>query len=262
MGQRMLPRTWDEIRKGPSFLIWLERQSFRKKLSEPLLFDIGFEQLRCVSGWDGFADPAATNAKMAELGIKMCEHHGPGHKGCTLSHILLWKRIVDEGLPFATIFEDDVLPHRDLKNGIGMKWWEDTPKDADIVYLGSMLQPPIPDVTVVKIGTHCTHAYVISQEGAQKCLSLIEQCMKEFGFINMIDVFLYQLVSLELLNTYCWNGTMLQKSYPTYDPGLPWQFFDYVILPLKDTGLFYQNFRCGTGIGSAELSMDIPNYFI
>lgn len=257
----MLPTTWEDVCKGPSFLLWMERHAFRKRLTEPCLFEAGFQQLRCVSAWDGFLDPAATDAKLAELGIQMCPHHGPGHKGCTLSHILLWKRIVEEELPFATIFEDDVLPHRDINHGIGHQWWEQTPKDAEIVYLGNMLQPPVEDTPVIKVGTHCTHAYVISLEGAKKCLALIEECVQRFGFINMIDTFLYQMATVGVLNTVCWNGTMLQKSYPTYDPGLPWQFFDYVIVPIKDTGLFYQNYRCGTGISNAELSMEVPNYF-
>ena len=31
----------------------------------------------------------------------------PGEKGCWLSHLLLWEKIVKEGLPHALIFEDD-----------------------------------------------------------------------------------------------------------------------------------------------------------
>ncbi len=32
-----------------------------------------------------------------------------GEKGCFLSHLSLWKKCIDENLPFISIFEDDIL---------------------------------------------------------------------------------------------------------------------------------------------------------
>ena len=51
-----------------------------------------------------------------------------------------------------------------------------------------------------------------------------------------------------------------QKSFPTFDEGLPWQAFPDVISPQKDTGLFWQNMRVGTTLEHPTLQLAIPQY--
>ncbi|WP_109397940.1 glycosyltransferase family 25 protein [Proteus faecis] len=39
-----------------------------------------------------------------------------GEKGCILSHVMLWKKVIDENLPMATIFEDDIYLSKESEN--------------------------------------------------------------------------------------------------------------------------------------------------
>ena len=268
----MLPIEWSELIQGKSFIVGLKKYGFRRDYSAQLLREAGFSNLELVDGWDGYADKEATDRKMKELRIELppSEQYGPsigyGHKGCTLSHVLLWKRILDEQIPYCFIFEDDVLPHTALKTGLGQEYWSLTlGREFDIVYMGNMLNPKDmriydPSEKILESGTYCLHAYLITLEGAKRILSDFIKTTKERGFIHMIDVELYYMQIENRMKYCCWNGKNIPKCYPTYSENLPWQFFPNIILPKKDTGLFYQNYRMGTSVGQEELSLVIPKY--
>ena len=57
-----------------------------------------------------------------------------GQLGCSLSHVNLYKKIVDEDIEVALILEDDCVFNENLKNF--KKYYESLPKDWDIVYGG------------------------------------------------------------------------------------------------------------------------------
>jgi len=202
---------------------------------------------------------------LKELGIQFNPTLGPGHKGCSYSHMAVIKRMIDESIPFMTIFEDDCIGHTDLPKGLGQKFWDATPKDFDIVYLGNMMNPgdpalEDPKALVVKVPTYCLHAYILSLEGAKKIWGLAKAMNAAGQPLVMFDI---QMVLWQVegkLNWQCWNGTSTQKSYPTFDEGLPWQAFSDVITPQKDTGLFWQNMRVGTTLGHPTLQITIPQY--
>lgn len=270
----MFPQTWEELLKGDAMIVGLKKHSFRREQSTKLLREAGFSNLEIVDGWDGYADKEATDRMMKTLEIELppSGKYGPpigyGHKGCTLSHVLLWKRIVDCNIPYCFIFEDDVIPHTGLKTGLGQEYWSLTlaqMADFDILYLGNMMNPADPRIydpseKILKSGTYCLHAYLITLEGAKRILNEFIKTTKERGFIHMVDVELYYMQCDGRVKYSCWNGKNVTKCYPTYSEDLPWQFFPNVILPMKDTGLFYQNFRHGTSVGQEELQLTIPKY--
>jgi hypothetical protein len=78
--------------------------------------------------------------------------------------------------------------------------------------------------------------------------------------VAMIDIQLVQWQVEGKVVWYCWNGTWTQKSYPTFDEGLPWQAFPDIITPQKDTGLFWQNMRVGTTLEHPTLQLTMPQY--
>lgn len=112
--------------------------------------------------------------------------------GCLLSHLSIWKRILQEKGDSFLILEDDVR----LEPGWREQWNRvNVPKDADIIYLGGILPPNragLPHV-LQKVTNHCysiqpnclfskiplpifhfcTYAYAITRSGVEKIMKYI-----------------------------------------------------------------------------------------
>jgi GR25 family glycosyltransferase involved in LPS biosynthesis len=194
-----------------------------------------------------------------------CTSLNSGSKGQIYSHIALWKRMVEESIPFLTIFEDDCLPHKELGKGLGQTFWNATPKDFDIVYLGNAMNPndPLlkdPHTFVVPVPSFSLHSYILSLEGAKKILSFLKEFNSNINPLETLQDHFIQWQKNKSINLYCWNGTWQQKSYPTYDGGLPWRAFQDIITPQKDTGLIWTNIRLGSTVRETKLKLHTPEY--
>ncbi|MCC5924944.1 MAG: glycosyltransferase family 25 protein [Bacteroidetes bacterium] len=103
------------------------------------------------------------------------EPHAEGaDRGCFSSHHHLWNYIVEQGFERTAIFEDDVIFLKDVSVSRYAGFLESTP-DWEVFYFGH--RPIIWDYRfvertstpgIVKVRTNDTHAYVLSQKGAQK----------------------------------------------------------------------------------------------
>jgi hypothetical protein len=114
-----------------------------------------------------------------------------------------------------------------------------------------------PTALVVQVPTYCLHAYILTRKGAEKMFNL---ALTSANPLNMLDIQLVQWQVAGLINWQCWSGVWTQKSYPTFDEGLPWQAFPDVITPQKDTGLFWQNMRVGTTLEHPTLQLAFGQY--
>ena len=83
----------------PAFYINLERDLIRRELLEKELARAGISAER-VAAVDGRAVPAW-------LKPFYDERMAPGEVGCSSSHLIICKTIVEKGLPFALVLEDD-----------------------------------------------------------------------------------------------------------------------------------------------------------
>ena len=89
-----------------------------------------------------------------------------GEQGCLVTHLNIWKHIIDYKMERVIVFEDDVFFHKDWC-ALAPEFFKATPQDYDILYMGSQMElASNADVCVVPV--YCTHAYVISQSGARK----------------------------------------------------------------------------------------------
>jgi GR25 family glycosyltransferase involved in LPS biosynthesis len=94
----------------------------------------------------------------------------PGEIGCMVSHIKVWERIVAEGLERTLILEDD------FKGNGQMADLDEPTVDFDIAYLGRWkINKKAEEVSVggswvTPTASYCTHAYVVTLEGAKKLL--------------------------------------------------------------------------------------------
>ena len=155
---------------------------------------------------------------------KFHDHLSYGQIGCFLSHLKLYKHIIDNKINISTVFEDDVHFHSKWNN-LAPTYYLHTPKDFDIVFIGNQT---VIDKSVPLINhnsTFCTHAYIITLDGARKLLSLLlhwdyhtEENTNFAGHklngLFAIDIIIKTIQDRmntrklkKLLTWYCWNGT-------------------------------------------------------
>ena len=90
----------------------------------------------------------------------------PGAQACFLSHLALWRKLVAEEVPIATIFEDDVLFAPGWSE-LAPRFYAATPKDFDLLYLGGNLHRPDRGYAVIA-PTWGMQAYVVTRGGAHR----------------------------------------------------------------------------------------------
>lgn len=63
----------------------------------------------------------------------------PGAQGCSVSQLRLLQHILDQGYPFASIFEDDIRFSRHWQR-LAPAYRKATPENVDLLHLGSQIQ--------------------------------------------------------------------------------------------------------------------------
>ncbi len=100
----------------PTWVINLKRSPERRRYITAHLHELGlpFELIEAVDGWSLTPQQLAA-AYSAERAITyMRRELAPGEVGCSLSHLKLYRRMVDENIDEALILEDDVIIHPDF----------------------------------------------------------------------------------------------------------------------------------------------------
>ncbi|AYV87169.1 MAG: hypothetical protein Sylvanvirus30_11, partial [Sylvanvirus sp.] len=96
----------------------------------------------------------------------------PGELGCAQSHINLWRRIIQQNLPYALILEDDVQFRTDWLEQLSICSVPQDDPEWHGLFLNIMGSMPPPYHTWARIGPQCcTGAYILSARGAQWLLA-------------------------------------------------------------------------------------------
>jgi hypothetical protein len=264
----VFPASWDQLlAEAPCFVLGLERYGERGADSCCRLQELGFQRIFLAEGVDGHALPAELEAVGEGLfpGLRWKDNLSPGHIGCSLGHMRLIHHIATSGIPYALIFEDDVLPHSGLKE-YGPIWWADTiaweKKHGmlDLVLLGNQMNPAElvgkEEMRVVESPAYCLHAYVLTASGARKILDMINIFIYSGREMYMFDIFMYKMMCERMLHYLCWNRGHLNVGWPVFSLEMPLAYVkrNDVAVWNRDTGLFYQNARWGTTIGMLKTS--------
>jgi len=237
----MQSMTWTHVLNLPSFVVNMTECSERLALTQDRLSKAGFTQLhrwdavdardpvQLGNGWNMVGNPA-----FAKTDAEFIEYKGK--QGCFLSHILLWQHIIDNGIEIANVFEDDVCFHNQWHE-LAHKYWEATPRDWDVLYMGSQIDYMMPS-HILRTPVFCTHAYVITLEGARKCLSAT---LGDPDGVRTIDCMLIDAMKADLMgvkpcpfNWYAWNGTLFA------DPAA------FTKWEKRNSGLVFQDIELGT----------------
>lgn len=106
----------------------------------------------------------------------------PGELGCQLSHEGLWRRVLDAGLPWALVLEDDVELAPDVGAALAdvaalTRPWELVRLAATRARRGRAVQPLSGGRQLVRLakGGMGTQAYAVSAAGARKLLAQTER---------------------------------------------------------------------------------------
>lgn len=149
--------------------------------------------------------------------------------GCALSHLNVWKTFLKTDKKYAIVFEDDIILN-DINYNLSqvIQFYVDkTPKDFDILYLGSLGSDNTPNFFTISMSllnmsseyrdineyikrpevALATHAYVISRGGAEK---LIENLKGNIH--NHIDYCIQNLYSKGIINNYITKPRLLYQS--------------------------------------------------
>ncbi len=153
-------RLADDLRRnGFSRVTWLNAVDGKKLAAQP---PWQVESLPPVMPWRGWIDPFARRAMTL------------GEVGCTLSHILAWRHIVQDGYP-GLVIEDDACTIEPLMDTVAMAMRDLEYLDFDLCYFAQRNEPgPKPlagrHIHVVDYHPLWTLAYLLSPEGARKLL--------------------------------------------------------------------------------------------
>jgi len=183
---------------------------------------------RLKEGWDQLNNPSFAHNKDVFFARVL------GKQGCFLSHMLLWKEIVDKKIPFMTIFEDDILFH-ELWNTLAPSYFKMTPIDFDILYLGSQFEKPS-YYHIDRVPVYCLHAYVITFDGATKLYNMV---LNNPEGVYTIDGILLEFMNKDAFNWYVWNGSSF------YPSKLKMQNHRWNV---RNNGLVFQDEMFGTDI--------------
>lgn len=120
-----------------------------------------------------------------------------GEKCCIMSHIYLWKYVINNNMDDMLIFEDDIIIDNDFNRQI-KKYKKELPNDYDLFMIdyNNVITPTKLTNNLYKLRyAYNTGAYLISNKGARKALSYLP-------VDSPIDHFLSRLSNKKLLNIY------------------------------------------------------------
>jgi GR25 family glycosyltransferase involved in LPS biosynthesis len=240
----MNPVAWNDLLHAPCFVINMDRCINRWNIAKSRIHIAGFVNVERIRGLDKDTDDLDT--------VWQTEHGAPhllhldnfdqnrGKQACALGHYQIWQRMIRQNIPYAVVFEDDVLFHRNWHE-YAPQFWENTPRDFHVLYMGSSFDIRAPNL-IMQAPCYCTHAMVITLEGAKKMYDI---CLKHPDGTWTIDIMLrkymentYNLPESQRLSWYVWNG------WPVMDPvairSPKWQD------RLKNSGLVFQDETMGS----------------
>ncbi len=220
--------TWSDVLASPAFIINIERSKERYPICEQRVKFAGFQDVRHYIGVDGKYETLSD--KWARHGVATGSFHSKfakhkSEQGCYLSHLGVLKEAIDRGYPLFTIFEDDVMFDVDF-NRLSESYFNATPSDFDMIYLGSLTILALGGDQVIRCWACGTHAITYTHAGAQKVYDFLTRSPE----IYALDV-------------------MLAQNYYTHRVPIQHYNWNYKrLVSFGNTGLVFQDRTMGTTI--------------
>jgi glycosyl transferase family 25 len=112
-----------------------------------------YQDVEVIHGFDG-KNPCMESKKERKIFDNLPLRLQPGARGVWISHLRIWKRIVDQCIPSAMIFEDDAIFNTNFLNIMGSAL-KVLPNDG-ITYIGGRFHPnfTIPEDYSIKVNEY------------------------------------------------------------------------------------------------------------
>jgi GR25 family glycosyltransferase involved in LPS biosynthesis len=232
------PPTWQAILHAPAFILNCEEEKTRWKTTVERVQGVGFTNIQQFTGINAHKEDAKERLK-----TEWQKHGSPyiwgGHAtqyACYLGHVGIWKKMIDEKISYATIFEDDIVFHSKFSE-LAPLYYEKTPKAFDVCFYGSEHEKTNFQDLILKKESLCCHAYGLTLAGARKLYTLLLGS-KYSAAPYVVDQQLRYFQKQSLFEWYNWNGVV----YPCamYDQPGRWSH--------RNTGLVFQDNRIDSTI--------------
>jgi glycosyl transferase family 25 len=97
-------------------------------------------------------------------------------KGCSQSHINIWRHIIKENIPYGLILEDDACFDKNWKDKLDLFSRDIDDKDWDMIFLNASEPCSSMDKWVLCKEQYLTAGYIISIKGARSILNKYSNC--------------------------------------------------------------------------------------
>jgi Glycosyltransferase family 25 (LPS biosynthesis protein) len=242
------PQTWDEFLNGPAYIINMERQPERLQRSMERLKSAGFTNVirwkaidaktdDIVAAWKAHGSPKFDPSDHEFIDVKNC----PGKQGTLVSHMEVWKHIATSDAPWAVVFQDDIVFHKDWAK-LGPMYFNETPKDYGLCYIGHYCGYDLP-YHIVRVPIYCDQAVIITKEGASQ---LYNKMINDPNGIRTIDLLTTTYMALSIqypyaeehrfCTWYAWNA----KMYPDHSCKVTPEHVKHISDGDVDVGLVFQ----------------------
>lgn len=187
----------------PVYVITCEQDKDRQKITKQRLDDegISFE-------WFPASDASMMKKEDFEKeNITIPWENDKGSCGVALSHIRLWRKMVEEDIDRMIVFEDDVIFHEKFKERLPF-FWNSTPKDNVMVYMGYCCYwGPMGSSFVTENIPLAIHAYYITKPVAKWFLDNIGEVHEHID-IHMRNMYYSSEISREWKCYVWWEGAL------------------------------------------------------
>lgn len=258
-----------ELLSSPCFIVHLPKHTERVPVYQRIQ-DAGFQKIYWYPAVRGDQLPSVRQA-IARLQLgKLDPGISSGALGCLLSHLCLLQHIIQEEIPMATIFEDDVMFHPEWST-LAPQYFEKMVEEYpgyEVVFIGNQLdssrvfRDPGPMLTQEPV--YCTHGYMVTLEGAKKLFRTLmtwDSTNTPYNGLTMIDYMIKETQRRANVTQYfpfvwvSWDGT---RHPCRYNP-LP-----LTLEHCRNSGLVFQDTRLpttvqGTGTVSLQPSILLTN---
>lgn len=128
--------------------------------------------------------PAATGADLKDNFYHVLND---GQKGCSQSHINIWRHIVENKIEYALILEDDACFDKSWKEKIDLFCQQNTDKEWHMVFLNAS-EPIVPkDTWTLASEQYLTAGYIISLQSAEIILRDFCHCFFSSDWMTSRD---------------------------------------------------------------------------
>ena len=157
----------------PIYVVSLERATARRANIKRQLAGYNYTFFNAIDGWN------LTESERQLVDRYIIAHSlKPTESACYLSHMGVWRTIIDQHLPYALIFEDDIVLRKRFRSLLP-KFFEVI--TYDLVYFGHCFEQrngtllhTINSFEIRRsVKPRCIHAYIISQHGASTFLDYL-----------------------------------------------------------------------------------------